>query len=93
MTAKKRKAGILFKLAVAVFAIYVLSTFVSLQFQINSKKQQLTEINDKIAQENAKKDELTEILNAEIDEEYIEKIARSLGYVNPDERIYERITD
>ena len=92
MNAKKRKGSVLFKLALAVFAVYIVATFISLQMQINSKKAQLTEINQKIENKTSEKEELSNILNAEVDKEYVERIARGLGYVNPDERVYESVT-
>lgn len=61
--------------------------------KISEKKEQLSELDMQISAKTAENEELNSILEAEVDREYVEKIARDLGYVNSDEKVYESITD
>ena len=73
--------------------MYLLYVFIGLQVKINAKKQQINDYNTKIAEITSENERLTGILDAEIDEEYVEKVARDMGYVNQDEKVYESISD
>ena len=73
--------------------MYLLYVFIVLQVKINAKKQQINDYNTKIAEITSENERLTGILDAEIDEEYVEKDARDMGYVKQDEKVYESISD
>lgn len=68
-------------------------TCVKLQVQIREKKVELEDVNNKISSQTVLNEELNNILNAEIDSEYVESVARDLGYGTVGERVYENITD
>lgn len=89
---KKRKKSILVKIVFAVFCVYVLFTFVNIQVKIGEKKKELADINAKITAQQEKNEQLSSVLNAEVDDEYVEKVAREIGYGDPNERIYEDIS-
>ncbi len=89
---KKKKTGFLIKLLFVAFLCYVAVVFVQLQIQINEKKEQLEQMEDKVAAQQLQNEELASLLHQDIDEEYIEKMARALGYGHPGERVYENIT-
>ena len=72
-----------------VFVCYVAVSFIQIQVSINEKKQQLTVLQKKIAEQEQTNAELQEMLDNGIDDDYIAKIARKHGYAMPDERVYE----
>ena len=86
------------RLLIAIALVYVagnmLITGIKLQVQIKEKKSELSEVEGKITVQQTKNEELNNILNAKVDKEYIEKVAReSLGYGTEGERVYDNITD
>ena len=91
--ARTKKTNLIIKLVLAAAAAYLLYVFVGLQVKINTKKQQISESDAQIAQASEEHERLSGILDAEIDEEYVEKVARDMGYVNQDEKVYESIED
>ncbi len=68
-------------------------TCAKLQGQIQTKKAELNEIQQKISSQTVLNEELNDILNANVDSEYVESIARDLGYGEVGELVYENITD
>ena len=87
--ARAKKTNIMIKIVLAVAVVYLLYVFIGLQVKINAKKQQINEQDTKISEIKAENERLTGILDSEIDEEYVEKVARDMGYVNSDEKVYE----
>ncbi len=71
----------------------MLATCIKLQVQIQEKKAELSEVQQKISSQSVINEELNNILNAEIDSEYVERVARDLGYGSVGELVYENITD
>ena len=57
------------------------------------KKAELEQVQQKISSQTIINEELNSILNAEVDSEYVEKIARDLGYGTVGERVYDNVTD
>ncbi len=82
---------------IIVALIYVagnmIATCIKLQAQIQVKKAELGELQSKISTQTVINEELNNILNAEIDSEYVESVARDMGYGTAGERVYENITD
>ena len=91
--ARTKKPSLIIKAVLAIAVVYLLYVFIGLQVKINAKKQQINDYNTKIAEITSENERLTGILDAEIDEEYVEKVARDMGYVNQDEKVYESISD
>lgn len=87
--ARAKKTNIMIKIVLAAAVVYLLYVFIGLQVKINAKKQQINEQDTKISEIKAENERLTGILDSEIDEEYVEKVARDMGYVNSDEKVYE----
>lgn len=81
----------------AVALIYVagnmIATCVKLQVRIQEKKAELSEVQQKISSQTVLNEELNDILNAEVDSDYVESVARDLGYGTAGERVYDNITD
>ena len=55
----------------------------------NDKKK----IDNDIVAAQTENQKLSDILDAQIDEAYVEKVARDMGYVMSDEKVYQSITD
>ena len=91
--ARTKKTSLIIKAVLAIAVVYLLYVFIGLQVKINAKKQQINDYNTKIAEITSENERLTGILDAENDEEYVEKVARDMGYVNQDEKVYESISD
>ena len=91
--ARTKKTSLIIKGVLAIAVVYLLYVFIGLQVKINAKKQQINDYNTKIAEITSENERLTGILDAEIDEEYVEKVTRDMGYVNQDEKVYESISD
>lgn len=91
--ARTKRTSFMIKLILTAAVVYLLYVFIGLQVKINAKKQQLNDYDTSISEVTADNERLTGILDSEIDEEYVEKVARDMGYVNPDEKVYENITD
>lgn len=90
---QRKGTSLLIKILFAVLIVYLLYIFIGLQVKINDKKQQLSDLDTQISTKTAENEELSGILDAEVDTKYVEKVARDLGYVNSDEKVYESITD
>ena len=71
----------------------MIATCVKLQMQIKEKQAELDAVQEKISSQTVINEELNNILNAEIDSEYVESVARDMGYGTVGERVYENITD
>ncbi len=83
-----------FLLVVALYCtISMLSVCIRLQGQIQEKQTELTQIQEQISTQTVINEELNNILNAEFDSEYVERIARELGYGTVGELVYDNITD
>lgn len=80
-----------------VAGIYIagnmVATCVKLQVQIQEKKAELSDVQQKISAQTVMNEQLNDILNAEVDSEYVESVARDLGYGSVGELVYENITD
>ncbi|MBQ6824674.1 MAG: septum formation initiator family protein [Clostridia bacterium] len=83
----------LLTVALVYVAVNMISTCVKLQMQIRDKKAELSETNGKVSSQQVTNEQLNAILNGESDLEYIESVARDLGYGTPGERVYDNITD
>lgn len=96
--AKKERSGGLFsvlvRLAVAGFCCYLLVCLVSNEVDIMIKNQQISTLEQQIAQQQAETVEMQRLMESSADiNQYYEKVAREkLGYSFPDERIFVDIT-
>ncbi len=80
-------------IALVYVAGNMIATGVKLQLQIREKKAELAVVQAKITSQTVKNEELNNILNAQVDRDYVESVARSLGYGTAGERVYDNITD
>lgn len=96
-TRRAKKMNPVVKALLAVLLVYVagnmLSTCVKLQAQIQDKKAELNDVQQKISSQTVLNEQLNDILNAEVDSAYVESVARDLGYGSVGERVYDNITD
>lgn len=87
----KKKRFILLYIAIFGFAVYSTITLVNQYMQIDQKKQELQNLEDKIVVQEIKNDDITNVYNYTDEEfkEYIEKIARDdRDYIKKGERIF-----
>jgi len=81
--------NLLLKLVVAALLVYFISTLVSAQVQINTKKEELAKIEQVCEEQRIANKELERQILLYQDEEYIERAAREeLGYGAADETLY-----
>ncbi len=88
---KKKGSDRSFILTLALVAIIVYFTIslVSLQIQINQKKQEVEAAKITLSEVQSENEDLKVLQDMEDDESYMEKIARDvLGYVLPGESVY-----
>lgn len=88
---KKSKRSIFITVAVAVFAVYVVTVFISQQIQISGKKDELTSITQELQVQNMKNNEIKKSLelNETENSEYIDRLARiGLDFVKSSERVF-----
>ena len=86
---KKKKVGGLTKIAVAVFAAYATFTMVSLQLQISQKKEEKTQLEQQVEEQQLRNAETEALLESQDSDQYVARIARDqLGYVSPGERVF-----
>ena len=79
----------------AVFVIYSIISLVGIRSQINERRQELKEIQDKITVQEIKNDEMSKTYNLSEEErsDYIEQIARDdLDYVKEGERVFVNVS-
>lgn len=86
-------SSVLIKIILVAVIVYLLYVFIGLQVKINDKKAQIDGINEQISVKTTEKERLTSVLDAEVDADYVEKVARELGYVNADEKVYDSISE
>jgi len=86
---KKAKRSLIFKLAFAVFFIYVAVSFTVMQVDIARRRDSLEAVRTEVKEQTYINQELTNLLNSGENADYIMKIAREkLGLVLPDERVF-----
>ena len=84
---KKGKRILLF-FAFLIFIVYIAYHFISLQLHINEQKSLYAQIQQEISEQKLANEELTYILENGGEAGYLEGIARELGYVDPEERVF-----
>ncbi len=89
--AKQKKKNIVWRVAVAAFAVYVVVQVVSLQIQLRAKRDEVSAIQSQIAEQQVLNESLKDkINNYEI---YLEEEAREQGYFLPGEQIYQVVPE
>ena len=86
---KTRKTGIAVKLALAVFAVFCVVTLFIQKIQIDDLNSEISELQQKNEAQQEYNDKLKDRLENEMDDEYVEKIAKDkLNLVLPEEIIF-----
>lgn len=90
---KKGVLSVLFKLAAAAVAVYLVVSFVAGQVTAAGKRHELAELTAKVEQQVETNQELTRLMEADNEDAYIERVAREkLGYARPNEKIFVDLT-
>jgi Septum formation initiator len=85
---KKQKKSFLLKVAVCVFAVYIVVTLVFQTMRIRESSAQLALLKNQISDIQKKNAQTQRLLN-ENDDKFMESVARDdLGYAKPNERIF-----
>ena len=84
---KKKRKSILLRIAVFALAVYLVGSLVNLQLDISASQKKLDSVNEQIREETLKNEDLSALLDSGEDPEYIERMAREMGYVYPDEQV------
>lgn len=90
MTVKKSgRKSIILRLAILVFAVYMIVSLSSLWVQLVSSRKELARLNMEAEEKTLKISELSRLLEDGTESELIERAARDrLGYVYADEQVY-----
>lgn len=88
MAKGKKKRNIVLIVAFALFTSYIGYHFVTLQLQISEQKAELAQLQQQCEETEISNEELNDILENGGERDYMEKIARDNGYVEPDERVF-----
>lgn len=91
---KKRRVGFFTKIAVVVFSVYIATTLISLQVQINERKREGIAQKQQLEAVNARNAALSAIIDSELTDEMIAAQARDkLDLVAPGERVFVDISN
>ena len=89
---KKEKASIkkiIVIVALSIFLLYVLVSIITIQIDINQRKQELAALNAQLENQQILNSELADMIDSGEIEDYLVRIAREkYGYVFPDEEVY-----
>jgi len=85
---KRRRKGIISKLILAVFVIYVSGVLISNQIEVNRLNAEGTTYDEQIATEKMKNARLKELMSTEMSEEDKIREAQNQGYAAPNERVF-----
>lgn len=88
---RKKKRFLVLKFLTVGICAYIIFVLVNQQIQINQKKSELDDLNNKVSIQNIKNEEMKRILNSDEKEnlEYIERIAREdLDFVKEGEQVF-----
>ena len=90
--AGKRKmslSAVALRVGLAGLLLYLVVSLVYVQIDIVSKRQQLDNLTQQVAVQQAQNQELQRTLDVDDETAYMERVAREkLGYAKPDERLY-----
>ena len=91
---KKKRSSIVFYIVAIAFVIYAGYTFLHLSTFIDKKTTEVDSLKQQIERQTQTNAELENLFNEEIDNDYIERIARNqLGLAYPNERVFYNIDD
>lgn len=86
---KKTNKGFFLKIAAVAFAVYLLFSLISMQADINEKKNELDAVRQQYTESLIRNEELQKTLDSYGTDEFIEEQAREkLGYAYPEEHFY-----
>lgn len=89
---KSRRSNLFVNIVLVAAIIYLLFVFINIQVKISDKKSKDRELDTQISLKLDEQEQLQSTLDAPMDEEYAEKVAREHGYVSSDEKVYESVS-
>ena len=88
-TSKKKKTSLLVRIALLIFAVYIVVMLIQLQLEINDKQALINEMSDTITDTQRQNDDLQHKLDNP--DQYLDQQARDEGYVHPGDDVYKEI--
>ncbi len=86
---KMAQSAVALRVWLAGLLLYLVVSLVYVQIDIVSKRQQLDNLTQQVAVQQAQNQELQRTLDVDDEAAYMERVAREkLGYAKPDERLY-----
>lgn len=86
---KKSRKSVILRICIIAFTFYAAVMLVDMQVTLSERRQDLDELKQAYENQRLENKELERQLDMEMDDEYIERIARDkLDYVYPDERVF-----
>ena len=88
----KRKHSFILTVCFISLAIVFVISLISIKKEIDSRKEEVNQLQSKCDEENEVNKELQSIVDSGDKDEYIEKVAREkYGYIKPGDRVYQDI--
>ena len=85
----RKKSSVFLRIAVLASAVYCVYTLLSLQVQINGRRDQLSDLEAQLERQQQTNVQISMVIEGEIDPHYMEQIARDrLGLAMPNEKIF-----
>lgn len=84
----KKHKSIIFRMALGVFALYIVATLINQQVQIGKRKAELAQLETQYKQQQGQNAEIERALS-ENNDQYMADVARDkLGYTKSNDRVY-----
>lgn len=90
---KKKKRVAFFKVVALLAVVFTVSVFYKQYSGLKDYKHEIDSLNTQIAEQKEYSKELDTISEEYASDEYVEKYARSLGLVKPNEKIFRNYSD
>lgn len=87
----KRKHSFILTVCFISLAIIFVISLVSIKKEIDSRKEEVSQIQSKCDEKNAENEELKSEIDSGDEEEYKEKVARENGYIKPGDSVYQDV--
>lgn len=85
----RTRTNVFVKAAICIFLVFAFIMIINLSMQVNELKQKQQQLSSRVSEKELEVEQLKDMYERDIDEEYIQKIAREeLGYRMPGEVVY-----
>ena len=88
-TPKKRNRNLILRIALLVFAVYVIVTLIQMQLELNDKQAEIDELSQQAVELSLENEDQQHKLSNP--SQYLDQQARDQGYVRPGDDVYKEI--